>query len=124
MTQAPDPVLQRRATLARWVKIGQRTGYVALLAGFIAFVVGFSRGFTPGMVVVVEVLMVIASVLLIPTIVLSHGIRAAVKEEYGQGIAGRIDPVEDEPESPEPESPGPESPGPESPGSDPTSNDR
>lgn len=76
-----DPVLERRARLARYVKIGQRTGYVLLLAGFVIFVIWFMRGFTPLVVTVIEVLMVTASVLLIPTIVLSHGIRAAEREE-------------------------------------------
>lgn len=79
-----DPVKARRNKLARWVKIGQRVGYLCLLAGFVAFVIGFSRGFTPAMVVVVEVFMAIASVLLIPTIVLHHGIRAAEKDERAQ----------------------------------------
>lgn len=84
MTPETDPVLHRRHVLARWVKIGQRTGYLCLLIAFVAFVVGFSRGFSPAMVTVVEVFMVIASILLIPTIVLSHGIRAAERDEQRQ----------------------------------------
>ncbi len=85
MTSADDPVLHRRAVLAKWVKIGQRTGYLCMLTAFVVFVIGFSRGgFNPAMVAVIEVFMVIGSVLLIPTIVLSHGIRAAVKDEAAQ----------------------------------------
>lgn len=80
-TGSVDPVVERRTRLAKYVKIGQRTGYLLMLAGFVIFVIGFMRGFTPPVVAVIEVLIVVASVLLIPTIVLSHGIRAAEKEE-------------------------------------------
>jgi hypothetical protein len=46
----PDPVLARRARIARLAVMGQRIGY--LLYGFavLAFVLGFAAGFTSGTV--------------------------------------------------------------------------
>lgn len=80
-----DPVRARRAVLARWVKIAQRTGYLLLAVAVVVFIVGYSKGFNQPTVTFIEVCMVIASILLIPSIILSHGIRAAEKDEAERG---------------------------------------
>ena len=41
----PDPVIERRARIARQVKLAKRIGYGALLVAIIAFAVAAATGF-------------------------------------------------------------------------------
>lgn len=82
MTGAPqsdpaDPVLERRAQIARLVRIGQRVGYSLYLLALIAFFVGFAGTFTPVIVTIIEACLIVGSLVLAPAITFSFAVRAA-----------------------------------------------
>ena len=79
-----DPVLARRARIARLVEVGQRVGYTFLLVAVVAFVIGAVRGFTDVVVAVVTVSMAATTVVLAPAIVFGYGVKAAEREERGE----------------------------------------
>lgn len=82
-----DPVLARRARIARLVEVGQRLGYGLFLVAIVAFVVGFVSGFDgwPGTLVLWSLL--IGSVVLAPAIVFGYAVKAAEREDREQGRA-------------------------------------
>jgi hypothetical protein len=81
VSDIPDPVLARRARIARWVKVAQRVGYGALLVAIVAFVVGLTSDF-PGWLVGVTVGGLVAAIVILPVpIVLGYGVRAAERDE-------------------------------------------
>ena len=76
-----DPVIARRARIARFVKIAQRIGYSALLLAIVAFAVGIASDF-PGWSVALTVATLTAAIIILPIpIVLGYGVRAAEREE-------------------------------------------
>ena len=79
-----DPVRARRAQIARWVAIGKRVGYPALLVAIVAFVVGLVTRLpdVDGRRVSIGGLVVACVVLPLP-IVLGYGVRAAEREDRG-----------------------------------------
>lgn len=82
-----DPVLARRARLARWVRLAKRVGYAGLLVAIVAFAVGAVTEF-PGWTVAVTVGGLVVAIVVLPApIVLGYGIRAAARaeREHGQG---------------------------------------
>jgi hypothetical protein len=79
------PVRERRARIARIVKIAQRVGYFALAIAVIAFVVAFATGFPTGLVTITVVALFMAIVILPLPIVFGYGVRAAEREERGGG---------------------------------------
>ncbi len=80
----PDPVLEKRARIARRVKLAKRIGYGALLVAIVAFVVAAVTGFS-GPAVTVAVIGLVVSFLVLPLpIVLGYGVRAAEREERGE----------------------------------------
>jgi hypothetical protein len=80
---APDPVVARRARLARYVKIAKRAGYGALAVAIVAFAAGLATGF-PGWLVGLSIGGLVASCIVLPVpIVMGYGIRAAEREERG-----------------------------------------
>jgi hypothetical protein len=81
----PDPVLARRARIARLVAVAKRVGYLGLLAAIVAFGIGAITGFPGWTVTVVVVGLVVAIVVLPVPIVMGYGIRAAEREERGGG---------------------------------------
>jgi hypothetical protein len=76
-----DPVLARRARIARMVTIGKRVGYTALLVSIVAFFVGLALDFPRFWVVTMVAGLVIACVVLPLPIVFGYGIRAAERED-------------------------------------------
>ena len=81
MTGATDPIQQRRARIARLVKIAQRAGYVALLVAVIAFIAGIAADF-PGWLVTLTIAALVFAIVVLPVpIVLGYGIRAAERDE-------------------------------------------
>jgi hypothetical protein len=80
-----DPVLARRALVARLALLGQRLGYLLYGAAVVLFVVGFIVGFTPAVVTVIVTAMIIGSVLLAPAIVAGYAVKAAAREDREQG---------------------------------------
>ena len=80
-----DPILARRARIARSVALAKRAGYSSLLAAIAAFVAGAVLGFPTWTVAVTLAGLVVAIVVLPVPIVLGYGIRAAEREERREG---------------------------------------
>jgi hypothetical protein len=72
-----DPVLARRARIARWVTIGQRVGYGLFGLACVLFVIGFAAGFEDWISTLVIASIIVGSIVLAPAIVFGYGIRAA-----------------------------------------------
>jgi hypothetical protein len=76
-----DPILVRRARVARFVAIGQRIGYGCLLLAMVAFGVGVATGF-PDYAVTTSIAGLIAACVILPVpIVAGYGVRAAARDE-------------------------------------------
>lgn len=82
---ADDPVLIRRAKLARLTTIGQRIGYGLFAVAVVAFFVGLVEGFSTGVVDLILVCMAVGSAVLAPSIVLAYGVKAADRDDREQG---------------------------------------
>jgi hypothetical protein len=83
---ADDPVLERRARIARWVSIGQRVGYGLFLAAVVLFVVGFAAGFDGGVGPAIIACLVAGSLVLAPAIVFGYAVKAAEREDRERGL--------------------------------------
>ena len=83
--QPIDPVLAKRARIARLVDAGKRIGYGLFGIAIIAFVIGFFAGFDgiTGTLIVWSI--VIGSLVLAPAIVFGYGVRAAERDDRAQG---------------------------------------
>ena len=84
----PDPVVARRARIARAVSLGKRVGYLLLLTAVVAFVVAAVAGFPDWAVTVTIVALVGACIVLPVPIVLGYGLRAAEREDREHGQVG------------------------------------
>jgi hypothetical protein len=84
-TPPADPVLVRRARLARTATLAQRIGYALFAVAVVAFFVGFFGGFTSTTVTVIVVTMAIGSALLAPAIVVSYAVKAADRDDRENG---------------------------------------
>ena len=80
-----DPVLARRARIARAAAVGKRVGYLALAVAIVAFFVGVVAGFPAWTVSVTITGLVVACVVLPLPIVLGYGVRAAAREDRERG---------------------------------------
>jgi hypothetical protein len=76
-----DPVLVKRARIARLVELGKAGGYGLFCVSIVAFVVGFFAGFDGAVRSLFIVGIVVGSILLAPAIVFGYGIKAAEREE-------------------------------------------
>jgi hypothetical protein len=90
-----DPVLARRARIARIARSGQRVGYAALAVAVVSFVVAAAADF-PAVAVDLSVAALVVAIVVLPVpIVLGYGIRAAEREDRegrarrGGGFADR-----------------------------------
>jgi hypothetical protein len=76
-----DPIVVRRARIARAAVIGKRIGYTALAIAIVAFFVALATGF-PAWAVAVSVGGLVASCVVLPLpIVVGYGVRAAARED-------------------------------------------
>ncbi|MEY2567416.1 MAG: hypothetical protein QOE35_1945 [Actinomycetota bacterium] len=80
-----DPVLERRARLAKMAAGGQRVGYALLIAAVVAFFAGALTGFPAASLVIVVAALVATTLVLLPAIILGYAVRAAEKEDRQQG---------------------------------------
>ena len=80
-----DPVLARRARIAKFAAIGKRVGYVALGVAVVAFFAGVIAGFPAWTVTVSVTGLIVACVVLPIPIVLGYGVRAAEREDRERG---------------------------------------
>ncbi|HTL85701.1 MAG TPA: hypothetical protein VL856_10990 [Acidimicrobiia bacterium] len=80
-----DPILARRARIARLAALGKRVGYLALGIAIVAFFIGVATSF-PTWTVAVSVAGLIAACVVLPIpIVLGYGVRAAEREDRENG---------------------------------------
>jgi hypothetical protein len=80
-----DPILARRARIARAAALGKRLGYAALAVAIVAFFVGVATDF-PAWTVAVSIAGLVASCIVLPLpIVLAYGVRAAAREDRDRG---------------------------------------
>ena len=77
MTEPTDPVLARRRRLTRWSATGRRAGYGLYGLSLAAFAVGLATGFTTAPATIAVVALLAGSVLLLPSIIIGYGVRAA-----------------------------------------------
>src|SRR5262249_25463726 len=81
VVKEPDPVLARRARIARVARVGKRAGYAALVVAVASFVVAAATDF-PALAVDLSVAALVVAIVVLPVpIVLGYGIRAAEREE-------------------------------------------
>jgi NADH:ubiquinone oxidoreductase subunit 6 (subunit J) len=90
-----DPVVVRRAEIARWVALAKRVGYGLLLLAIVAFAVAAIAGFPNGLVTATVVALIAACVVLPVPIVMGYGLRAAEREDRDERArrAGREPPT-------------------------------
>ncbi len=79
-----DPVLARRARIARAVSLGQSAGYALFALATILFFVGLFAGYTTALANAVVVCLVVGSLVLAPAIVFGYAVKAAEREERGE----------------------------------------
>lgn len=72
-----DPVLVRRAQIARWVDLGQKVGYGLFGLAVVAFLVGFTVGLEDWVVTLIVACLVVGSLVLAPAIVFGYAVRSA-----------------------------------------------
>lgn len=72
-----DPVLARRAQIARWVDLGQKVGYGLFGLAVVAFLVGFVVGLEDWVVTLIVACLVVGSIVLAPAIVFGYAVKAA-----------------------------------------------
>ena len=80
-TPERDPVLVRRAQMARLSTLGMRVGYGFLLLAIIAFVIALMTELAGWAVTLTIVGMLGAAIALPPSIVIDYGVKKAAREE-------------------------------------------
>jgi len=81
-----DPVLQRRARLAAFVKFGQRFGGTMFLVSILVFGWGVATGWTTLVTNLVIWSLLLGSVFLAPAIILGYAVRAADDADRDEGL--------------------------------------
>ena len=81
----PDPVLLRRARIARVAELGQRVGYGLFGLAIVLFVVGFVAGYSDLLVVLIVASLGVGSAVLAPAIVFGYAVKAAEREDRELG---------------------------------------
>jgi hypothetical protein len=84
--ESTDPVRARRARVARWTRVANRTGYVLLALAVLLFFVALATGFSATMATLVIATLVAAFALLAPSIVLGYAVKAAEREDRERGL--------------------------------------
>ena len=74
---AADPVLAKRAQVARLVSLGQRVGYLLMAAFCVLVIIGFPTGFPPAITTAAIVCILVGSIVLAPAIVFGYAVKAA-----------------------------------------------
>lgn len=78
-----DPVLVRRARIAKLVSLGQRLGYAAFGVAMVAFFVGLATEYTPALTTLIVACLLGGSAVLAPAIVFGYAVKAAEREDQG-----------------------------------------
>jgi hypothetical protein len=85
MTAVTDPVRARRQRIARINTSAQRAGYLLFVVAIVVFFIGAAGRFTPAIVAIVVASLAVGSVLLVPTIIIGYGVRAAERDDRRAG---------------------------------------
>jgi hypothetical protein len=88
---AHDPVLARRAVIARWNRLAQRIGYGAYAVSCIAFGVGVAADDPSLPHGISGATLIIGSIILAPAIVIGYGIKAADRHDRELAAQSRND---------------------------------
>jgi hypothetical protein len=80
-----DPVLARRARIARLTDLGQRIGYSLFGLAIVLFIVGFVGGYSDLLVVLIVGSLGVGSAVLAPAIVFGYAVKAAEREDRELG---------------------------------------
>lgn len=82
-----DPVLQRRATIAKWSGLGRRVGFLLYGLALVVFFVGLATDFPAWAATTITACILAGAVALIPAIVFGYGVKAAEREEREERAA-------------------------------------
>lgn len=80
-----DPILRKRARIARLSDLGQRVGYALFGVAIVLFVVGFVAGYSDVLVTLIVGSLGIGSLVLAPSIVFGYAVKAAEREDRELG---------------------------------------
>lgn len=83
---SPDPVLERRARIAKLVSLGKRIGYGLFGVAVGAFLFGFFAGYGGAAGSIVVGAIVVGSLVLAPAIVFGYGVKAAERDDRARGL--------------------------------------
>jgi len=81
-----DPIRRRRAQVARWTSIANRTGYALLGVAVLLFFVALLVGFSGTMASFVIAAFLASCVLLAPSIILGYAVKAAERDDRERGL--------------------------------------
>jgi hypothetical protein len=81
-----DPVRARRERVAHLNLLANRIGYLFYALAISSFVMAYAFGFKGPLVTLVVVSLVIGSILLAPSIVIGHAVKAAEREDQENGL--------------------------------------
>ena len=82
-----DPILVRRAQIARLVDVGQKVGYLLFLVAIVAFVVTKIDKPTSLLTTIIAASMGVGSLILAPAIVFGYAVKAAAREDRQRAAA-------------------------------------
>jgi hypothetical protein len=80
-----DPVRARRARIAGWVELGQRTGYGLFGLAIVLFGIGFAVRFSGPLTTAIVACLLVGSLVLAPAIVFGYAVKAAEREDRQAG---------------------------------------
>jgi cytochrome b561 len=81
-----DPIRARRAQVAKWTQIANRSGYLLYAAAIAVFVVGYLGSFNSTISTIVIICLIAGSALLAPAIILGYAVKAAERHDREQGL--------------------------------------
>ncbi|MBX3313125.1 MAG: hypothetical protein KF906_02295 [Actinobacteria bacterium] len=81
MTAPTDPVLVRRARIAKLVSVGQRVGYGLFGLAVVLFFVGLFGTYTSALTTAIVACLLVGSFVLAPAIVFGYAVKAAERED-------------------------------------------
>jgi hypothetical protein len=81
-----DPIRRRRAQVARWTALANRTGYALLAVAVVLFFVALVADFPRVLATLVVAAFIAACVLLAPTIILGYAVKAAERDDRERGL--------------------------------------
>jgi len=80
-----DPVLAKRALIARLVALGQRVGYSLFGLSMVLFFYGLIADYTPTLTTAIVACLLVGSLILAPAIIFGYAVKAAERDEQGLG---------------------------------------